>query len=438
VNGPTTTPAPGVRRYLGEGGAVPTVDEALLAEIIAAVIQRVNTEFSPDEILAPSEAVRRQIGERIAVIARAELRRRNLMAAFSAAQEQAFIQRIIHQTLGLGFLEELLPPGRTDVSEIMVNQDGTLWVMPRGARRSQPVDAHPSAAEVRLVIDKLLGPQAKALSEANPVVSARLPRSVRLPAGARVNIVGLPIANGEYPIVNIRLYEDKPVTPQQILAWGMANEEIMDFLQELIAGNEGRVMIAGGTASGKTTLLSVLCNYIHSEARIVLIEEPAEIFIAHPHVVSMEARPPSVEGKYGVPLGTLVTTAMRQSPEWLVVGEVRTGQAAVWLLRAQMSDHPGLSTVHAESPAAAVDTLCLLALMDMDVRFEATKRLITHAIRTFVQVGFDRRHVRRVLRVTRVEPELKHGNVFLHDVFRFDEQASTAGRPVWIAIADSG
>ena len=435
MNGPTTTPAPGIRRYLGAGAAVPIVDETLLAQIIAAVIQRANTEFSPDEILAPTEAVRRQIGERIAVITRGELRKRDLMTAFNQAQEGVLIQRITHQALGLGFLEDLLPPARTDVSEIMVNQDGTLWVMPRSARRSQPVEARPTAAEVRLVVDKLLGPQAKALSEANPVVSAKLPRSIRLPAGARVNIVGLPIANGQFPIINIRLYEERPVTPQQILAWGMANEEIMDFLAGLIAGNEGRVMIAGGTASGKTTFLSALCNYIAPDARIVLIEDPAEIFIAHPHVVSMEARPPSVEGKYGVPLGALVTTAMRQSPEWLVVGEVRTGQAAVWLLRAQMSDHPGLSTVHAESPAAAVDTLCLLALMDMDVRFEATKRLITHAVRTFVQVGFDRHHVRRVLRVTHVEPELKHGNVFLNDLFRFDALESTERNPKWTRLA---
>ena len=422
---------PGVRRYMGEATEVPKVDEANVAEIIAAVVERVNAEFTPEEILSPSPEVSRQIQERIAIITRAELRRRDLLAAFTQEREQALIQRIIHQTLGLGFLEDLLPPARRDVSEIMVNQDGTLWIVPRGQRRCQPVDGRLSPAEVRLVIDKLLGPQAKALSEANPIVAAKLPRGPRLPAGARVNIVGPPVANGDYPIVNIRLYEEKPVKPGQILAWRMASEEILDFLAGIIGSGEGRIMISGGTSTGKTTFLSCLCNYIDPKARIVLIEDPAEIFIDHPHVVSMEARPPNVEGKYGVPLGALVTTAMRQSPEWLVVGEVRTGQAAVWLLRAQMSDHPGLSTIHAESPKAAVDTLCLLALLDMDVRFVATKRLITRAIHYFVQVGFDPFHIRRVMRVARVEPELRHGDVFLNDVFRYDPGASTAEEPVW-------
>ena len=425
------TTTPGVSRYMGQAAEIPDVDEAALSEVIAGVLQRVNTEFSPDEILAPSDAIRRQIGERIAVLTRGQLRRLNLITAFSSAQEQALISRIIHQTMGLGFLEDLLPPARTDVSEILLNQDGSLWVMPRGARRAQRVDTQLTPADVRLVIDKLLGPQARALSEANPVVAAKLPRGVRLPAGARVNIVGLPIANGPFPIINIRLYEDKPVKPEQILAWKMASPEIMEFLADLIGRDAGRVMIAGGTGSGKTTFLSCLCNYINSQARIVLIEDPAEIFVDHPHVVSMEARPASVEGKYGVPLGALVTTAMRQSPEWLVVGEVRTGQAAVWLLRAQMSDHPGLSTIHAESPRAAIDTLCLLALLDMDVRFQATKTLITQAIRYFVQIGFDGHHIRRVMQVTRVEPDLKHGEVFLNDLFRFDAGASTAERPVW-------
>jgi len=289
---------------------------------------------------------------------------------------------------------------------------------------------------VRLAIDKLLGPQAKSLSQANPVVSARLPRGPRLPAGARVHIVGQPIANGTYPIVNIRLYEERPVTVLQILKWRMASPEIMQYLRSIISSGEGRILVSGGTATGKTTFLSCLCGCIDPLARIVLIEDPAEIFVEHPHVVSMEARPPSVEGRYEVSVGALVTTAMRQSPEWLVVGEVRTGQAAVWLLRAQMSDHPGLSTIHAESPEAAMDTLCLLALLDMDVRAEGTKQLIARAIRTVVQIGFDRYHVRRVLRVSRVEPELRQGDVVLCDVFRLDEERSSGEQPVWLRVGE--
>lgn len=429
------TTQPGVPRYIAQGGdraERPVVTSSLLSEVIAAVVQRVNAEFSPEEILAPSMELQRQIGERIAAFTRAELRRRDLVRSFDADQEQQLIQRITHQSLGLGFLEELLPPARCDLSEILLNQDGSLWIMPRGERRCRRVAAQPSPEEVRLAIDKLLGPQAKSLSQANPIVSARLPRGPRLPAGARVHVVGLPIANGAYPIINIRLYEEQPVTVHQIQQWRMASPEIMDSLVATIASGQGRIMISGGTATGKTTFLSSLCNCIDHTARIVLVEDPAEIFIDHPHVVSMEARPPSVDGRYGVSLGVLVTTAMRQSPEWLVVGEVRTGRAAVWLLRAQMSDHPGLSTIHADSPEAAIETLCLLALLDMDVRPEGSKGLIARAIRTIVQIGFDRYHVRRVLRVSRIDPELENGEISLHDVYRLDEGRSSREEPVWV------
>jgi pilus assembly protein CpaF len=266
-----------------------------------------------------------------------------------------------------------------------------------------------------------------------------LPRSERLPAGARVNVVAPPVANGPYPIVNVRLYEEEPVSPDRLLGredWPPSlSEEMMDALAAAVQGHL-RIMIAGGTATGKTTFLSAMASFIPKEERIVLAEDPAEVFIDHPHVVSMEGRPPSIEGKYGVGIGDLVTTAMRQTPRWLVVGEVRTGQAAVWLMRAQMSDHPGLSTIHADSPFAAVDTLGLLAQLDMGIRLEATKHLITRAIDLFVQVGYDRWGVRRCLRIAQVRAELHHGHVYLDDVFRYDEQASTRDHPVWQKVGE--
>ena len=144
-----------------------------------------------------------------------------------------------------------------------------------------------------------------------------------------------------------------------------------------------------------------------------------------------------MEGKFGVGLGQLVTTAMRQSPRWLVVGEVRTGDAAVWLLRAQMSDHPGLSTIHAHSPRAAVDTLCLLARLDLQIPYEATKNLITRAIDLAVQIGYDRWGVRRVTDIGRVEPTLKHGNVLITPIYGYQEESSTAQLPVWQQVGQA-
>ena len=427
-------------QYVTRQQATPTLDANTASEITAAVVAHINTEFSPAQVLTPDDETRRAITERIRYWVGAELRARNL-GAVDYRTEADLAQRIEHQMLGLGFLEPLL--GRSDISEIMLNQDGSLWLMLKGRTNPTPVQdtlpdfVTPSVTEVRIVIDKLLGQVGRRVSEAEPIVAAKLPRTPKLPAGARVNVVIPPIANGPYPEMNIRLYEPKPVPPEQLLAWKELNEEMMNFLR-LAVQRQLRLMVAGGTATGKTTLLSCLVGLIPHDLRIVLIEDPAEIFVEHPHVVSLEARPATVEGKYGVSLGDLVTTAMRMSPRWLVVGEVRHGDAAVWLMRAQMSDHPGMSTIHADDPKSAVEMLCLLAMIDNDppVRYQATKTLITRAIDIFVQIGIDPWGVRRITRIGQVAPQLKAGDVWIDDLYLYRPEKSTKDNPVWEKVGE--
>ena len=251
-----------------------------------------------------------------------------------------------------------------------------------------------------------------------------------------MSIVHPCIANGDgFPTMNIRLYEPKPVKVEKLLEWQVINEEMAAFLQQAVRDHL-RIMISGGTGTGKTTTLSALANFIPPNERIALVEDPAEIFIDHPNVVSLEARPPNVDGKYGVPLAALVKQCLRMTPRWIVVGEVRDGFAGTALLSAQMSDHPGLSTIHARSPRAAVERLCLLAQLSEDIRREATKFLISLAIDFFVQINYDRYGVRRVTRITEVGEELKGGNVHLTDVFRFNQEKSTADHPVWDRVGE--
>lgn len=429
-----------VFQYAQQTARVAVVDPETASAIANAVTAHINSEFSPSQILTPDDNTRQAIIERIRYWTQVELRARGL-GHVDYRTEADLALRIQHQMLGLGFLEPLLE--RRDLSEIMLNQDGTLWVLPKGnvnpirVEEIMPEFTRPTVTEVRIVLDKLLGAVGRRVNEAEPIVSAKIPRSPKLPAGARVNVVIPRIANGEYPIVNIRFYEAKPVQVDQLLAWGMVNELIVEMLTEIIR-RQGRLMIAGGTATGKTTFLSAFANKIPPEHRIVLIEDPAEIFLDHPHVVSMEARPPTVEGKYGVSIGDLVTTAMRMTPRWLIVGEIRHGKAAVWLLRAQMSDHPGMSTIHADDPKSAVETLCLLAMIDNEppVRYQATKALVARAVHYFIQLGIDPWGVRRVMRIGQVDPELKAGEVFIHDLVLYCPEESTKDRPVWKQVGE--
>jgi len=426
--------------YLSVSQQAVTLDPQTASDVLAAVVAHINGEFSPAQILGPDEGTRRAIAERIRYWTQAELRARNL-GGLDYRIEADLAQRIEHQMLGLGFLEPLLARG--DISEISLNQNGTLWLMLKGQTHFVDVGTIlpgfqvPNVTEVRIVIDKLLGQVGRRVSEAEPIVAAKIPRSSKLPAGARVNVVIPTIANGDYPAMNIRLYESKPVPPAQLLAWGELNEEMMAFLDHCVK-NQMRLMVAGGTASGKTTLLSCLVGLIPHDLRVILIEDPAEIYVEHPQLVSLEARPATVEGRYGVRMGDLVTTAMRMSPRWLVLGEVRHGDAATWLMRAQMSDHPGMSTIHADDPKSAVETLCLLAMIDNKppVPYQATKTLITRAIDIFIQIGVDPWGMRRIMRIGEVAPQLKGGEVFINDLYLYCPDRSTRENPIWERVGE--
>ena len=428
-----------VLRYTGET-TTETIPPEVADDVAQAVTVHINAEFPPVQILSPDPATLEAIQERIRYWTGAELRARGL-GGVDYRQEAILAVRIQHQLLGLGFLEPLLE--RRDISEVMMNQDGEVWLMVKGhyypvrAEEVIPGFTKPSVSETRIVVDKMLGAVGRRVSEAEPIVAAKIPRTTKVPAGARVNVVIPPIANGPYPDINIRFYEEKPVKPEQLLTWGELNEPMLEMLRSAVLA-QNRMMIAGGTATGKTTLLSCLAGLIPHNQRIVLIEDPAEIFLDHPHVVSLEARPATVDGKYGVSLGDLVTTAMRMSPRWLVVGEVRHGKAAVWLLRAQMSDHPGMSTIHADDPKNAVRTLCLLAAIDNNppVRAQDMKELIAAAVDIFIQIGLDPWGVRRVMRVGQVAPTLKAGEIFIEDIWLYRLEQSSKDHPVWEQVGE--
>jgi pilus assembly protein CpaF len=343
-------------------------------------------------------------------------------------------REVVARVGGLGFLAPLL---RLDsgMSEIAINPDGSVWVVPKGEQDFVPLDLHPSQNDVWRAVEALLAPLGRACNEASPSVDAKLPRQEGLPGGARIKICHPVIAPGKgFPAVSIRLFEPKPVPPSQLVAWNMAPQSIVDALVEAV-GKGLRILVIGGTNSGKTTLLSAICNGIPKSARVLKIEDPEEIWLDHPHVVTLEARPAQ--------LGTAVTSymlasgvddAMRMSPRWLIVGEMRRGDAAAALFRAQMSDHPGLSTFHAEGPEAAINRLNLLLFNDVGVRAEGAKEMFVQAVDLLVQVGFrlDQQGKRRrhIVGIWKVQKALKAGNVVFIPLYRLageevDERAAS-------------
>ena len=330
-------------------------------------------------------------------------------------------QKLVARVSGLEFLMPLFK--RDDISNIFINPDGTLRIQKKGQKTFEIARKNITASEVDRVVEALLRTSGRALSEATPTVDAKLPRIEALPGlmgGARVKLIHPIIATGKYdlPSISIRLYQTAPVKPEDIIGWKVAPEIVIKKLMEIL-GRKARMLVVGGTNTGKTTLLSALCNGgIYPGARIVKIEDPEEIWLDHDHVVTLEARPAppgSSVAPYTIKDG--VDDAMRMSPDWLIVGEVRTGDAALTLFRAQMSDHPGLSTFHAESPEFAIYRVGNLLISDTQENdMRNAKSTFAMAVDIVIQVGWSGKE-RRILGIWEVEKMLKNEEVVIHPLY---------------------
>ncbi len=260
--------------------------------------------------------------------------------------------RVAERSFGLGPLEPLLADPTVD--EIMVNGPGRVWVEREG--RIEPTAASfDSEDELRHAIERILAPLGRRVDEAEPLCDARLPD------GSRVNVVVAPLAL-DGSILTIRRFRPLGFGPEELVANATWSPALRDLLERAVRARCS-ILVSGGTGSGKTTTLNALTEFIADGERIVTVEDAAELRLRHAHVVRLEARPASIEGRGEVTVRRLVRNALRMRPDRIVVGEVR-GAEALDMLSAMSSGHDGsLSTVHAGSPEEALRRIETLALM---------------------------------------------------------------------------
>lgn len=401
--------------------------------LVNEVIDQINQEFAPTVLQSPGEVERRQIRERVEALVSAAFRKRNLRPGLQ--YEAQIAEDLTRRIVGLGFLDLLLPPARTDLSEIGIYSSGLIQVMKKGSVRWETVDLHPEAGEIWRVLDRLLGPQNKTLNETNPSINAKLPATPHNPGGGRIKALHpVVVPPGRNPCVNIRLYEQKPVKPEWLLERGVMNPEMMELLRQAMEDGR-RILIAGGTRTGKTTLLSALCNFLPGGWRIVKIEDPEEIWIDRQTVQTVEARPQAVGTEVRpYTLADGVDDAMRMSPDYLIIGEVRDGTAAMSLFRALMTGHSGACTFHADSPREAARRLATVMGADAGVRAHEANQMIADAVDLLVQIGI-RHEVRRVVQIANVSKELKGGDVWFEPIYRYNEQ-SPVHSPAWDKLGE--
>jgi pilus assembly protein CpaF len=274
-------------------------------------------------------------------------------AALLGAEDRSALEaRIVRDAVGLGPLEDLLADPA--VEEVMVNGPDRVYVE-RGGRIEPAGVSFPGEEDLRNAIERILAPLGRRIDELSPMVDARLAD------GSRVNVVIPPLAI-DGPALSIRRFGASRPGPEELVALGTLTAAQARALEQAVAGRRS-ILISGGTGSGKTTLLNALSSFIAAGERVVTIEDAAELRLQQPHVVRLESRPASVEGRGEVTVRDLLRNALRMRPDRIVIGEVR-GPEALDLLTALNTGHDGaLSTVHANSPGDALARLETLALM---------------------------------------------------------------------------
>ncbi|MER5767686.1 CpaF family protein [Streptomyces sp. NPDC001985] len=306
----------------------------------------------------------------------------------SSAERAQLIRRVVDEALGLGILEPLLEDA--SISEIMVNGPEQVYVE-RGGRLEMLPLRFSSAEQLMQTIERIVSTVNRRVDEANPMVDARLP------SGERVNVI-IPPLSLSGPILTIRRFP-RAFTLQEMIAIGSLDEQMTLLLAGLVRA-KFNVIVSGATGTGKTTLLNSLSGLIPEGERIVTIEDSAELQLQQSHVITLESRPPNVEGKGRVTIRDLVRNSLRMRPDRIIVGEVRGGET-LDMLQAMSTGHDGsLATVHANSAEDALMRLQTLASMsEVDIPFMAIKDQINSAVDVIVQLT---RHADGSRRVTEI------------------------------------
>jgi pilus assembly protein CpaF len=325
----------------------------------------------------------------------------------SMAERDALLDELVQGILGLGPLQPLLDD--PDVSEIMVNGKDEVYVEVHGRIRRTAV-RFASDREIVELIDRIVAPLGRRIDESSPMVDARLKD------GSRVNAIIPPLAL-KGPCLTIRKFPAHPLGIDDLIRNRTLDERVALFLRAAVRARLN-IVVSGGTASGKTTLLNCLSSFIPAEERIITIEDAAELRLQQEHVVTLETRPPNLEGRGEITVRHLVRNALRMRPDRIVVGEVRSGEA-LDMLQAMNTGHDGsLTTIHANGPRevlSRLETMVLMAGVELPLR--AIREQIASAVDLIIQVSRLKSGERKVTHVTEVQG-MEGDVIVLQDLFR--------------------
>src|SRR5215208_669577 len=369
------------------------------------------SELDPSMDITRTDDVRRTIQDLLEQI----LAEENI--DLSRPERARLFEQIAAEILGFGPLQPLLEDDT--ITEIMVNGDKNVYVERKGKLHRVPVTFENNDHVMR-IIDRIVAPLGRRIDESSPYVDARLQD------GSRVNAVIPPISLVG-PTLTIRKFSRNPITVEQLIQFGSISAEAVQFLKACVEARLN-ILISGGTGSGKTTLLNVMSSFIPGDERILTIENAAELQLRQEHVVTLESRPPNIEGRGEITIRDLVINALRMRPERIIVGECRGGET-LDMLQAMNTGHDGsMTTAHANSPRdaiARVETMCLMAGMDLPVR--AIREQVASAVDLICQQERMRDGTRKVTSITEVSG-MEGDVITMTDIFVFEQTGMENGK----------
>jgi pilus assembly protein CpaF len=337
--------------------------------------------------------------------------------AVTQDERTQLIGEMVDDVTGLGPLEPLLRD--ESITEVMVNGPNQIYVERNG--KIQRIDVvFLNDEHVLRVIDRIITPMGRRIDDSSPRVDARLPD------GSRVNAVIEPLSLVG-PVITVRKFSANPFTVDDLIRFGTASAEMFDFLRVCVEARLN-VFVSGGTGSGKTTTLNVLSSFIPEDERIITIEDAAELQLRQNHLVTLESRPPNLEGKGEITMRDLLRNALHMRPDRIIVGECRSGEALDMIHAMTTGQEGSLSTGHANSPRDMLRRIETMVLMTgYDLPLHAIREQIASAVDLIVHTARLKDGTRKITHITEVYG-IEEDEILTQDIFTFEQSGFKDGK----------
>jgi pilus assembly protein CpaF len=384
--------------------------------------------ISPSEILREKEENPQKLKEKLRNLSITAIQESKKIIPI--VHQEAIINRLINEVFGFGIIQPLLDD--ESITEIMINGPKEVYVERNGKIELTDLKFD-SYDQILQIIDRIVSPLGRRIDESSPIVDARLPD------GSRINAV-IPPISVKSPTLTVRKFKETILDYESLINLGTLSQEMSTLIDSLVKARVN-ILISGGTGSGKTTLLNVCSTSIPKDERIITIEDSIELKLHQPHVVSLEARPPNIEGKGEVTIRNIVINSLRMRPDRIIVGEVR-GPEAFDMLQAMNTGHDGsLSTIHANSPKDVISRLISMVFMaGVDMPVAVLREMIFSAIEVIIQTSRFRDGSRKITSISELT-SLENGEIIMHDIYNFnfeniDQNGKVNGKYVYNGISE--